>query len=114
MGFPTPRLVTALAHLACKSQAAFQHWGDADVGGLRIWYFLRTRLACPLALVRTTAEWVASESSLGGRTLSSVERHALARMRQELLGTEGPDIESARALIDALLDHGVKIEQERY
>ena len=35
-------------------------------------------------------------------------------LRQELLGTEGPDIESARALIDALLDHGVKIEQERY
>src|SRR5712691_8374641 len=47
-GFPTPRLVTALAHLAARSQAAFQHWGDADVGGLRIWYFLRSRLACPL------------------------------------------------------------------
>jgi hypothetical protein len=113
-GFPTPRLVTALAQLARRSHAVFQHWGDADVGGLRIWYFLRSRLACPLALVRTTAAWVASESVSGGRPLSSTERHALVRMRQELNEAEGPDVDSACALIDALLDHGVKLEQERY
>jgi Wadjet anti plasmid transformation system JetA-like protein len=56
-GFPTPRLVTALVQ---KSNAVFQHWGDADVGGLRIWYFLRSRLGYPLMLLRTTARWVAS------------------------------------------------------
>lgn len=113
-GFPTPRLVTALAQLARKSNAAFQHWGDADVGGLRIWHFLRSRLGCPLMLVRTTADWVASESSHGGRPLSSIERHALIRLRQELAEAEGPDVDSARALIDSLLAHGVKLEQERY
>lgn len=113
-GFPTPRLVAALAALAATSGATFQHWGDADVGGLRIWWFLRSRLSRPLALVRTTAEWVASESSSGGRPLSSVERHALARMRKELAGADGPDVDTARALIDALLEHGVKLEQERY
>lgn len=113
-GFPTPRLVTALGQLARRSNAAFQHWGDADVGGLRIWYFLRSRLRCPLMLVRTTANWVASESSSGGRQLSSIERQALVRMRQELAGEAGPDVDSARALIDALLYHGVKLEQERY
>ena len=113
-GFPTPRLVTALVQLAQKSNAAFQHWGDADVGGLRIWYFLRSRLGCPLMLLRTTADWVASESSFGGRPLSPLERHALARMRQELADTEGADVDSARALIDSLLEHGVKLEQERY
>jgi hypothetical protein len=113
-GFPTPRLVTALTQLARKSKAEFQHWGDADVGGLRIWCFLRSRLACPLALVRTTAEWVGAESSSGGRPLSSIERHALARIRRELADAEGADVDSVRALIDALLDHGVKLEQERY
>ena len=81
-GFPTPRLVTALVQLAQKSNATFQHWGDADVGGLRIWYFLRSRLGCPLMLLRTTADWVASESSFGSRPLSPLERPALVRMRQ--------------------------------
>src|SRR4051812_33344899 len=66
-GFPTPKLVLTLAHLARQSGAAFQHWGDADVGGLRIWWLLRSRLACPLGLLRTTAAWVAAESSSGGR-----------------------------------------------
>lgn len=36
------------------------------------------------------------------------------RMRDELPRDKGPDIDSARALIDAILDHGVKLEQERY
>lgn len=43
-----------------------------------------------------------------------MERHALVRMRQELADIEGSDVDSARALIDALLEHGVKLEQERY
>jgi hypothetical protein len=113
-GFPTPRLVAALTELARKSNATFQHWGDADVGGLRIWHFLRLRLGCPLTLVRTTAEWVASESSSGGRPLSASERHALIRMREELGDAVGLDFDAARALIDSLLAHGVKLEQERY
>jgi hypothetical protein len=113
-GFPTPKLVSTLAQLARQSNAAFQHWGDADVGGLRIWWLLRSRLARPLALVRTTASWVAAESSSGGRPLSGAERQALVRLRKELAGIAGADIESARTLIDALLEHGVKLEQERY
>jgi len=64
--------------------------------------------------MRTTAEWVAAEAPSGGRTLSSVERQALTRMRKELASAEGPDVHSARALIDALLTHGMKLEQERY
>ena len=113
-GFPPPQLVSALSALAAKSRAHFQHWGDADVGGLRIWWFLRGRLGRPLTLLRTTAEWVASESSAGDRPLSGIERQALARMRSELASTKGPDIDDALRLIDALLKHGVKIEQERY
>jgi len=113
-GFPTPRLTSSLAALAARSGARFQHWGDADVGGLRIWWFLRSRLARPLRLVRTTAAWLASESSSGGRPLTSVERQALVRTRGELARVAGADIEDALALLDALLDCGVKVEQERY
>lgn len=113
-GFPTPRLVSSLAALAARSSARFQHWGDADVGGLRIWWFLRSRLDRPLAIFRTTADWLAAESSAGGRPLTSVERQALARMRGQLADLAGSDIEDAIALIDALLKHGIKIEQERY
>jgi len=65
-------------------------------------------------IVRTTADWVASESQHGGRPLSSVERHALVRMRRELGDDEGSDLDMARAVIDSLLSHGVKLEQERY
>jgi hypothetical protein len=113
-GFPTPRLVNALAGLARRSSAAFQHWGDADVGGLRIWYFLRSRLSCPLMPVRTTADWVARESAHGGRALSAMERQALHRMREELDHAEGLDFDAARAVIDSLLEGGMKLEQERW
>jgi hypothetical protein len=64
--------------------------------------------------MRTTAEWVAAEASSGGRLLSNIERQALARMKKELASAEGADVDSARALIDALLEHGMKLEQERY
>lgn len=113
-GFPTPKLVSTLAQLARQSNAEFEHWGDADVGGLRIWWLLRSRLACPLGLLRTTASWVAAESSSGGRPLSGTERQSLLRLRKDIAGTTGADIDSARALIDALLEHGIKLEQERY
>src|SRR5260221_191189 len=96
-GFPTPKLVSTLAHLARRSSAAFQHWGDADVGGLRIWWLLRSRLACPLGLLRTPASWVAAESSSGGRALSGAERQSLVRLRKELMGTAGTDIQSRPA-----------------
>ena len=64
--------------------------------------------------VRTTADWVAHESPHGGRVLSASERQALHRMRAELSRVVGSDFDAARALIDSLLEHGVKLEQERY
>ena len=84
------------------------------MGGLRIWWFLRGRLGRPLTLLRTTAEWVAAQSSSGDRPLSGIERQALARMRRELAAITGPDIDDGIRLIDALLKYGVKLEQERY
>jgi len=56
-----------------------------------------------------------SRSGSGAAAMFRSRRHhALIRMRQELVNAEGADVESARALIDSLLKHGVKLEQERY
>lgn len=114
-GFPTPALVTTLASLAERApDAAFRHWGDADVGGLRIWCLLRERIAREVALFRTTATWVNAEAERGGQALSDGERSALERLRKQLTTDELPDACDASELISALLLHGIKIEQERY
>jgi hypothetical protein len=114
-GFPTPALMAALGGLGRRlGDAEFRHWGDADVGGLRIWWFLRNRLERPVSLFRTNAEWVESEASRGGRRLSTDEMEALRRLKSQLNATEGDDIRSATELIDKLLEVQIRIEQERY
>lgn len=117
-GFPSPVLVDSLAALAHRcSDLAFRHWGDADLGGLRIWWLLRERLARPVALVRTTAAWLADAARRGGTPLGDGERSGLDRLRRQLLASPAAsavDVLDAVALIDALLRLGVKVEQERY
>ncbi|MBI4220278.1 MAG: hypothetical protein HY682_09065, partial [Chloroflexi bacterium] len=95
----------------------FQHWGDADLGGLRIWWLLRARLGRQVALARTTAAWLDDVAGRGGKPLGDGERSGLDRLRRQLLesdAAEAPDVLDAVALIDALLRLGVKVEQERY
>jgi hypothetical protein len=118
-GFPTPVLADSLAAVARRDPTKqFRHWGDADAGGLRIWWLLRTRLDRPVALVRTTADWVRGAAGEGGGApLESSDRAALRRLRTQL--TTGPcaaadDVRNALAVLDALLTFGVKLEQERY
>lgn len=114
-GFPTPALVSVISRLSqARSDLFFQHWGDADVGGLRIWWFLRQRLQRPIQFLRTTAEWVKSEASKGGKRLSALERAALRRLHAELSSISGTDVSAAGELILALLEDGRKLEQERF
>jgi hypothetical protein len=114
-GFPTPALVASLAELSGRiGDAEFRHWGDADVGGLRIWWFLRCRLERPVSLFRTTAQWVESEVPRGGRPLSTAEIEALQRLKSQLNAVTGEDIRSAKELIEKLLEIQIRIEQERY
>lgn len=114
-GFPTPSLVSTLSSLARRAPGvSFRHWGDADVGGIRIWWFLRSRLQRPIAFFRTTAEWVTAEGARGGRPLSGAERGALARLQAELEPVDDDDVVVARGVIAALLEGGVKLEQERF
>jgi hypothetical protein len=114
-GFPTPALTAALAELGRRlGDAEFRHWGDADVGGLRIWWFLRGRIQRPVSLYRTNAAWVESEASRGGKRLSADEIEALLRLKVQLTAAQGDDIRPAVELIDKLLEVQFRIEQERY
>jgi hypothetical protein len=118
-GFPDPTLLDALAAIAARKPAvAFRHWGDADLGGLRIWWLIRTRLGCPVALYRTRAEWLAATVRLGGaRALDDGERAGLARLRRQLEASPwagAADLGDAVELIAMLLRLGKKAEQERW
>lgn len=111
-GFPTPALVRALATIREATGAELRHWGDADAGGLRIWWYLRSRLG-PVALFRTTAAWLRTEGH-AGRPLTNDERAALHRLRAQIekSGATGGDVDEALALIEALHSVGRKLEQE--
>jgi hypothetical protein len=118
-GFPAPALLDALAAVSARRPSVeVQHWGDADLGGLRIWWLLRTRLARPVALFRTRAGWLEQAvRSGGGSAIDDGERAGLARLRGQLEGAPwaaAPDVRDAVELIDALLRLGRKAEQERW
>lgn len=115
-GFPTPRLVDTLCEICrLRPDLQWQHWGDADVGGLRIWWFLRMRLGRPLHLFRTTADWLHAAAQQGGVPLQEVEVHALKRLRRQFpAGETASDLEQACRLSDALFYLRVKVEQERF
>ena len=101
-----------------KPALDFRHWGDADVGGLRIWWLIRSRLGCPVALYRTRAEWLEATIDDGRVSrLESGERASLRRLRDQLLedpSAAAPDVVDAVRLIDVLLRRGCKAEQERW
>ncbi len=116
-GFPS---ATLRKHLVAAASALpgtiFQHWGDADLGGMRIWWFLRNMLGRPLDVFRTDASWFRKEVGQRGQPLTKAEEQGLVRLRRELESskTDAGDVISAIELIAALLEHGRKIEQERY
>jgi hypothetical protein len=116
-GFPTPTLSAALAQVALRRpDVRFRHWGDADAGGLRIWWHLRCALSHELEFFRTTPEWVEQHQERAQR-LTAAERATLEQFRQALhrsTDATSRDVLEAVRLVDALLALGIKIEQERY
>jgi hypothetical protein len=118
-GFPDPGLLDALAAIAARKPALeLRHWGDADLGGLRIWWLIRTRLGRPVAHYRTRAEWIeATVRSGGAQVIDDGERAALARLGRQLEASPwagATDLSDAAALIAMLLRLGKKAEQERW
>ncbi|WP_224242321.1 Wadjet anti-phage system protein JetD domain-containing protein [Hyalangium gracile] len=116
-GFPPPVLSRALGLLSARrADVRFRHWGDADLGGLRIWWHLRRSLARPLELFRTTPEWLLRHHQRA-QGLSASEHSELERLLQALRGSaeaDCPDVREACRLVELLLSLGFKVEQERY
>ena len=116
-GFPSTALLNGLVGIARHATLAlFRHWGDADVGGLRIWWLLRSRLARPIDLFRTRSDWFETAARCG-RDLNDLEKRGLEKLRSELLcsaAKDDPDVGAAIELIDALIRTGKKVEQERW
>jgi hypothetical protein len=57
---------------------------------------------------------VESELHRGGRRLSTAEIEGLRRLKSIVVAVTNEDTDSASELIDKLLEHGIRIEQERY
>jgi hypothetical protein len=116
-GFPSAALQGALEAVARRAPGVrFRHWGDADVGGVRIWWLLRSRIGRPVDLFRTRAGWLEAEAARA-RELNGLEKRGLARLRAELEASPAagaPDLAAAIDLLDALLRLGKKVEQERW
>ena len=104
-GFASPSVVAFLqtVRAACP-ELAFYHWGDLDVGGLRILAHLRKQLGrvAPLAMDVSTFEVFRTQ----GQALSAAERSSLLQLRSVPLLADCSD------LIDCLLTAGLKLEQE--
>jgi hypothetical protein len=95
-----------------------RHWGDADAGGLTIWWHLRSQLGRPVEFYRTTAAWVEEVAGRDGQRLSESERLALQAHVARLQGAtvsepDATDLPAALTLAETLLRLGIKLEQER-
>ena len=131
-GNPAPPLIEVLkAVRAARPATIIRHWGDADVGGLEIWRYLRRALGGPLPLFRTSAQSIRIGANVGS-PLSPVERVALARLGRELVDELGrgsaswaaradanekpealcTDLVPAIELIETMLELSIKVEQE--
>lgn len=104
-GFPHPALLKFLLKLraACAALPLY-HWGDIDLGGLRILLHLRQHLETihPLAMHPRAL----AEAQAYTRPLSESERSQLRLLVQEPLLTDCGE------LIEAMLKHNQKLEQE--
>ncbi len=116
-GFPGRALLESLVEISRKAPSiGFRHWGDADGGGLRIWWHLRSRIARPVLLFRTERDWLEAEG-VRGREIGSSERRGLERLavqiRESPVASES-DVLEALGLLETLLRLGKKVEQERW
>lgn len=104
-GFASPALIGLLRGLrAARPDLPLLHWGDLDAGGLRILAHLRRQVGPVAALAMEPA--VLEQRRAFARPLTPGDQAALAALRDEA------ELADCRALIDALLAAGHKLEQE--
>ncbi len=88
-------------HAACP-QAAYLHFGDIDAGGFEIYRDLREKTGIPFRMYRMDLETLQAYEQYG-RPLTENDRIRLQKMRGR---------EELREVIDYMLAHDVKLEQE--
>lgn len=88
-------------HAACP-QAAYHHFGDIDAGGFEIYRDLREKTGIPFRMYRMDLETLQAYEQYG-RPLTENDRIRLQKMRGR---------EELREVIDYMLAHDVKLEQE--
>lgn len=104
-GFASPAAIGLLRAIRlCRSELPLFHWGDIDVGGLRILAHLRGQLGALSPLAMDGATLRAHQAS--ARPLAPLERDLLSALRSHRA------LADCVALIDAMLELGVKLEQE--
>lgn len=104
-GFPHPMLLTFLQKLRATSPPPpLYHWGDIDLGGLRILLHLRQQLGKVHSLAMNARVLHAAQAHT--RPLSSSEYSQLSLLVQE------PLLADCGELIAAMLRHNQKLEQE--
>lgn len=104
-GFASPTVIGLLRALRAAAPAlTCYHWGDMDVGGLRILAQLRARLGelAPLAMDAATL----TQHQTATQPLHEAERRALEELQTHPLLTD------CRPLIEQMLAIGCKLEQE--
>lgn len=101
-GFPSSLERAWMARLVAGGVSRVDHWGDLDVGGLRIFRHLQQVLPCPVRPWRMEPELL---DALPTRPLTSRDREALVAWRADPTAP-------LQDLAAALMERGVKAEQE--
>lgn len=104
-GFASPTIIALLKSIrAMHSDVFFCHWGDLDVGGLRILAHLRSQLGniAPLAMDPVTFEQFCAHA----QKLNAMERDALPQLQAH------PLLADCTEVIQHLLAADRKLEQE--
>ncbi|KPL91342.1 Wadjet anti-phage system protein JetD domain-containing protein [Herpetosiphon geysericola] len=105
-GFASPSLCQFLVKLATAlPRVGWYHWGDYDVGGLRILAHLRQHVA-QIQLWQPEST-IFERMPNATQALHQKERHSLGELQQH------PLLADCWALIDAMLAQNVKLEQEQ-
>ncbi|PDW03332.1 Wadjet anti-phage system protein JetD domain-containing protein [Candidatus Viridilinea mediisalina] len=104
-GFASPAVIGLLRAIRAQHPTLpYWHWGDLDVGGLRILRHLRSQLGAVGCLAMDAATLRAHQPQ--SKPLNTSEREALIMLRADAL------LSDCDELIGAMLELGCKLEQE--
>lgn len=109
-GFPSPKERNFLRHIAdiVEEGTKFYHWSDMDLGGIRIYRFLKQNLFPDLQPMKMDAESYLKAIEDG----HGIEYDNKKKKKYEELHAEGDCPEELKVLLELILKHGKDIEQE--